>query len=82
MRLSSDRQAESIMRLSPYTGPTGTQDLSSLSPDEFSEVLETYRLFGEAFEESSSENLECMLSKLDDPLALLHQKFTGYQRGR
>ncbi|MCD4850767.1 hypothetical protein ACX800_22870 [Paenarthrobacter nitroguajacolicus] len=61
-------------RSHPYTGPAGTNDFDNLTAEEMSELVSSYKLLGEAFEDRDDEAMFGLGFHMEDPLALIRYK--------
>ncbi len=62
------------MRPYPYTGPEDTNDFDGLTADEMSELVASYKLLGECFEDASAEDMLGRGFLMDVPLELVRAK--------
>ncbi|WP_185751335.1 hypothetical protein [Arthrobacter sp. 31Y] len=61
-------------RSHPYTGPTGTNDFDNLAAEEMSELVSSYKLLGEAFEDRDDDGMFGLGFHMEDPLTLIRYK--------
>jgi hypothetical protein len=69
-----DAEQEASMRPHPYTGPTDTNDFDDLTADQMSELVSSYKLLGEAFEDRDDDAMFGYGFHMDDPLNLVKEK--------
>lgn len=80
--MSDDEGREASMRPHRYTGPTGTNDFDDLTADEMSELVASYKLLGECFEDASAEEMLGRGFLMDVPLELVRDKFEKVAQAR
>nr|WP_015061909.1 hypothetical protein [Arthrobacter sp. J3.40]AFK89285.1 hypothetical protein [Arthrobacter sp. J3.40] len=81
--MSSDKAGtEGSKRPSPYTGPTETNDFDDLNADQMSELVASYKLLGECFEDASSDDMLGRGFLIDTPLDLLKDKYGRAEQTR
>lgn len=73
--MKDDERGDASMRAHPYSGPTDTNDFDDLTADEMSELVASYKLLGECFEDASAEDMLGRGFLMDVPLELLKDKF-------
>ncbi|ERI35387.1 hypothetical protein M707_21910 [Arthrobacter sp. AK-YN10] len=62
------------MRTRPYTGQTWTGDFDNLTADEMSELVSSYKILGECFEDRDDDSMLGLGFHMDDPLQLVKDK--------
>lgn len=69
-------------RSHPYTGPTDTNDFDNLTVEEMSELVSSYKLLGEAFEDRDDDEMFGLGFHMEDPLTLIRYKAERAARAR
>lgn len=80
--MRDDEGRDSSMRPHPYTGPSDTNDFDGLTADEMSELVASYKLLGECFEDTPSEDMLGRGFLMDVPLELVRDKFDKAAQAR
>lgn len=80
--MKDDEERDASMRPHPYTGPEGTNDFDELTADEMSELVASYKLLGECFEDTSAEDMLGRGFLMDVPLELVRDKFDKAAQAR
>jgi hypothetical protein len=70
------------MRPQPYTGPEGSNDFADLTADEMSELVSSYKLLGDCFEDTATEDMFGRGFWMDEPLELVKEKFARAEQAR
>jgi hypothetical protein len=65
------RMRSILMRPQPYTGPEGSNDFADLTADEMSELVSSYKLLGDCFEDTATEDMFGRGFWMDEPLELV-----------
>ncbi|MHA7295231.1 hypothetical protein [Arthrobacter sp. HLT1-21] len=68
------------MRNPPYTGPSDTNDFDDMDPDQAQELLRSYRMLGDCFEDEPAEDLFGRGWLMESPVDLLESKGIACRR--
>lgn len=80
--MSNDEGMDASVRPHPYTGPEDTNDFDDLTADEMSELVSSYKLLGECFEDTTAEDMLGRGFLMDVPLELVRDKFDKAAQAR